>query len=151
MPEIRRLVTQSGADTETRVEISTNIDVDSKSIWGITGIAAFWSDGAAVAAADWSLVCYVSTLDAAFSGTNVDYMAPITWGVQNTAGVAVSLPYDPYKERSFASPRVTAQPNLYLGVYSASTSQANDVIITVRYEVVKATEMEILRMLVEGG
>jgi hypothetical protein len=151
MPEIRRLVTQTGNDAETRVEIDTGINADSRSIWGIVGISAMWSDGAAVAAADYSLVAYVSTLDAAFSGTNVDYLPPITWGIQNTGGVAVAVAYEPFKSRSFFVSRATAQANLYLGVYSAGTAQANDVIITVHYEIIRATEMEILRMLVEGS
>lgn len=151
MPEIRRLVTQSGADTETRVEIATGIDIDSKAIWQITGISAYWADGAAVAAADWSLIAYISTLDSAFSAVNVDYLQPLAWGMQNTAGVAVSVPYEPFKHADFATPRATAQASVYVGVLSAGTGQANDVTISVHYEIIKATENEILRMLVEGS
>jgi len=151
MPEIRRLVTQTGADTETRVEIATGIDSDSRAIWNITGISALWSDGAAVAAADFSLLAYITTLDSAFSGVNVDYLPPVSWGLQNTGGVAVSVPYEPFKRMEFANGRATAQPSIYVGVYSNGTGQANDVIVTVEYEIIKATEMEILRMLVEGS
>lgn len=151
MPEIRRLVTQSGADTETRVAIPTGIDADSRAIWNIVGISALWKDGAAVAAADFSLLAYISTLDASFDGANVDYMAPLGWGLQNTAGVAVAVPYEPFKSLVYPNGRATAQPSIYVGVYSSGTSQANDVVISVHYEIIKATEMEILRMLVEGS
>lgn len=151
MPSVRELVTQSGADTETRVSFATGLTADGKALWQINGIEAYWKDGAAVAAADWSLTAYLETSATAFDPANIDVIDSLAWGLQNTGGVAVAVPYEPQKAHMLIEPRLTAQPTLYVGVASAGTSQANDVVIVVYYEVVKATDNEVLRMLVGGA
>ena len=48
MPVFRQLVTQGGADTETRVAIATGITAAGREVMAITAIEAMWNDGAAV-------------------------------------------------------------------------------------------------------
>lgn len=151
MPTFRELVTQGGADTETRVAIATGITPASKQVIRIESIEAWWSDGAAVAAADWSLDAYITNADVAFDFTSANTITAVSWGLQNTAGVAVSVPYDPIKSREVPGIRLTAQPYIYVGVASAGTAQANDVVIHVQYSLVKLTEIEILRLLTAGA
>lgn len=150
MPVIKKLVTQSGNDTFTTVAIDTNLTVDGKQGWQINAIEAYWVDGAAVAAGDWSLHAVLATISTATTFVDDDEIARIDWGMQNTGGVAVSVPYDPFRGLSLAEPRITVQPTIYVGVQSSGTSQANDVIFRVYYELVKLTDLEVLRML-QGG
>jgi hypothetical protein len=152
MPSIKQLVTQSGNDTATAVAIETGLTADGKSGWQINGIEAYWSDGNTVAAADWKLDAILNTLGAGLTTVaSDDEIARVSWGLQNTAGVAVAVPYEPSKQYFLVEPRVTVQPFIYASVESTSTSQANDVIFVVYYEIVKLTDIEVLRLLAGGA
>lgn len=151
MPSIRQLVTQGGNDTFTSVAIATSLTVDGKSGWQINGIRAYWVDGAAVAAADHSIDATIQTISTVVTPADDEWIENVSWGLQNTAGVAVAVPYEPTKEHFLAEPRVTVQPNLYVAVRSAGTAQANDIIIEVFYEIVKLTDLEVLRLLAGGA
>jgi len=125
------LVTQSGADTYTAGSISTGLTADGKAGWQINAIEAFWSDGAAVAAADWSVNAACQTVATQTTYGDDDEITRVSWGVQNTGGVAVANPYDPVKTAILIEPRVTVQPSLFFGVTSSNTAQANYVIFVV--------------------
>lgn len=151
MSAVRKLVTQSGADTTTSAIIETGLTVDGKSGWSIYGVDAFWVDGNAVAAGDYLVEATLGTVTGATLMTSSDEIARLTWGLQNTAGVAVAVPYEPIKLSSMREPRVTVQPELFLTVKSAATAQANDVIFIVYYDIVKLTDVEVLRLLAGGA
>lgn len=151
MPSIRKLVTQSGNDTFTAVAIPTSIVVDGKVGWSINGIRAYWVDGAAVAAADYSMDALLLTDGVTHTFVDDEWIDSVNWGLQNTAGVAVAVNYEPMKEHFLGEPRVTVQPNIYAAVKSAGTAQANDVIIELFYEIVKLTDLEVLRLLAGGA
>lgn len=151
MPSVKKLVTQSGNDTFTTAQISTGLTVDGKAGWSIVAIEAYWSDGAAVAAGDWYLNAKLATVSTSTSFVDDDEIARLDWGMQNTGGVAVAVPFEPFRGLSLAEPRVTVQPILYVGVESSGTSQANDVIFRVYYDIVKLSDLEVLRLLAGGG
>ncbi len=151
MPRIVELVTQGGADTATRVQVLTGLTADGKSGWQINRIEAFWKDGLTVAAADHVVNAVVSTVDADTEFGDDDEIARISWGLQNTAGVAVAVAFDPQKATDLFEPRITVQPSIYLGVQSTTSGIANDVIIAVYYEIVKLSDIEILRLLAGGA
>jgi hypothetical protein len=65
--------------------------------------------------------------------------------------VAVAVPYEPRKSFDLREPRITVQPEVYLSVESNSTSQANDVVFVITYEIVKLTDLELLRLLAGGA
>lgn len=144
------LVTQSANDTFKAVELETGITVDGKAGWQITAVEAFWADGAAVAAGDWSVNAVLATVDTQTSFVDSDEIARLSWGMQNTGGVAVAVPYEPYRGHGLLEPRITVQPSLYCAVQSSGTNQANDIVFRVYYEIVKLTDLEVLRML-QGG
>jgi hypothetical protein len=150
MPVVKKLVTQSGNDTFTSVAIDTNLSVDSKSGWSIRAVEAYWADGAAVAAGDWYLNAKVATVSTSTLFTDDDEIARLDWGLQNTGGTAVSVPYEPFRGISLAEDRVTVQPFIYVGVESSGTSQANDVLFRVYYDIIKLSDIEVLRLL-QGG
>lgn len=151
MPVIKKLVTQSGNDTFTAASITTGLTVDGRAGWSLTAIEAYWVDGAAVAAGDWSLHAKLATISTSTSFVDDDEIARVDWGMQNTGGVAVSVPYEPFRGISLAEPRVTVQPTIYVGVESSNTGQANDVVFRVYYEIVKLTDLEVLRLLAGGA
>lgn len=150
MSSIRQLVTQSGADTFTSVELSLPA-LDGKTGYRIHGIRAHWDDGAAVAAADYELHASVITQATVTVPSDDELIDQVSWGMQNTGGVAVAPTFEPQKEHILFEPRVTVQPELYVAVESANTSQANDVYIEVFYDTVKLSELEYLRLLAGGA
>jgi len=151
MAVLKKLVTQGGADTFTAVAIDTNLTVDGKAGWSISAIEAYWVDGAAVAAGDWSIHAKLATIATSTSFVDDDEIARVDWGLQNTGGVAVSVPYEPFRGISLPEPRVTVQPIIYVQVESSGTAQANDVIFRVYYDIVKLTDLEVLRLLAGGA
>jgi hypothetical protein len=151
MSKISQLVTQGGADTFTAVAIDTGLTADGKAGWQINAIRAFWVDGAAVAAADHSISAKVATIATTTTFGSSDEIDRVAWGLQNTAGVAVAVPYEPIKQDFLLEPRVTVQPNIYVQVESAGTAQANDVIFEIYYDVVKLSDLEVLRLLAGGA
>jgi hypothetical protein len=152
MPSIKILVTQSGNDTATAKVIETGLTADGKSGWQINGLEAYWVDGNTVAANDWKLDAVLNTLGASLTTpVSDDEIARLSWGMQNTAGTAVAVPYEPSKQTFLVEPRVTVQPEIYCSLESVSTGQANDVIFVLYYEVVKLTDIEVLRLLAGGA
>jgi hypothetical protein len=151
MSKISKLVTQGGADTFTSASILTGLTADGKAGWSISSIRAYWVDFAAVAAADYGLSAILATIATATTFGDDDEIDRLSWGCQNTAGVAVAIPVNPLQEHFLAESRITVQPELYVAIASAGTAQANDVIIEVVYEVVKMSDLEVLRLLAGGA
>jgi len=151
MSRISQLVTQSGADTFTSVAIETGLVVDGKSGWQINRISAYWVDASLVVASDWWLAAIVSTDSAATTFGEEDEFGRLMWGMQNTAGVAVAVPFEPIKSLDIFEPRVTVQPQIYCAVLSSITGTANDIIFEIYYEAVKLTDLEVLRLLAGGA
>lgn len=150
MATLKRLVTQSGADTTTSVSVSTGITVDGKTGWQVTGLRAVWKDCAAVAAADYLVEAFVASTSTAPAIEDEEYIQGVAWALQNTAGTAVVAAVEPVKA-NVLSGRTTVQPTLYLFVRSTGTSQANDIVIELEYETVKLTDLEVLRLLQAGA
>jgi len=152
MPQVKQLVTQTGNDTATAIAIETALTADGKSGWQINGIEVYWVDGNTVPAADWKIDAILNTLGSGQTTVaSDDEIARVSWGLQNTAGVAVAVPYEPMKQNFLVEPRVTVQPYLYASVESASTSQANDMIFVIYYDIVKLSDIEVLRLLAGGA
>jgi hypothetical protein len=62
MPQFKKLVTQSGADTGTAQIWETGITADSKIGYSIASLDAYWIDGSPVAAGDWKIAAIVNTM-----------------------------------------------------------------------------------------
>ena len=65
--------------------------------------------------------------------------------------MAVAIPYEPVKRNVLLEPRVTVQPQLIFRLESTNTGQANNVVIAVYYDIVKLTDLEVLRLLAGGA
>jgi hypothetical protein len=150
MAKIFTSVTQGGADTASSQSISTGLTADGKSGWEISAIEAYWVNGETVPAADWELDASVTTVNSTFNFSSLDVIGALTWALQNTGGVAVAVPFEPIKRNVLLEPRLTVQPTIYCRVDSTLTGIANNVIFAVYYEIVKLTDIEVLRLL-QGG
>jgi len=150
---IKGLLTQGGADTLTQNTITTDLSVDGKSGWIITKLIAYWSNGHTAAAADMELELILSTqATTATTFNQSEEIARVEWAISNTAGVAVTYPFEPIKEAVFIpSDRVTVQPVLYVTGKSATTGLTNTVYYAIEYEVIKLTDNELLRLAVGGA
>jgi hypothetical protein len=151
MSVIKKLVTQTANDVFTSVAVNTGLTVDGKAGWQIQAVECYWADGAAVASGDWFLNAKVATIPTSTSFQDDDEIARIDWGLQNTGGVAVAVPYEPFKGLALAEGRVTVQPFIYLGIESSGTANSNDVVFRVYYEIVKLSDLEVLRLLAGGA
>lgn len=144
-------VVQGGADTFAYGTIDTGITVDSKAGIEIYAIEAFWDNGEAVAAADWEINVVLATTSGATIFNSADEITRVSWGLQNTAGVAVAVPYEPVKSNLMFEPRVTVQPLIYVHNSSTLTGQANTIRYKVYYNTVKLSDLELMRLLVGGA
>jgi hypothetical protein len=148
---IRGKVTQTGVDTFTIGAIDTNLTIDGKAGWLITKMTCFWEDGYTAAAADQTISGILATQATVTTPSDNEELARVNWAVANTAGVAVAYPMELQKSVSPPVDRITAQPAIYFQVSSTGTGLANDVYYEVEYEIVKLTDIEVLRLLVGGA
>lgn len=149
---IRGVTTQSGADTFTQTLIETNLTASSKAAWQINKVRAFWTNGYTAAAADQMMSAVLATRITTVTTMNEsEELARVSWAVANTAGVAVAYPFEPIKELVVPMDRITAQPFLYMGCSSLTTGLSNVIYWEITYEIVKLTDIEVLRLLVGGA
>lgn len=144
-------VTQGGADTSASVSIDTGLTVDGKIGIEIYGIEVLWVNGESAAAGDIEVTGGLTTTTSAPSFISADEICRVEWGLQNTGGVAVAVPFEPLKQLILIEPRVTVQPLLYFWAVSANTGQANNLQARVYYNTVKLTDLEVMRLLVGGS
>lgn len=146
----RGLVTQTGADTFTAVTIDTNITADGKSGWEIKAFSAYYANGETAAAADSDVNVVLATQAAVTTFDQDEEIYRLNWSVANTAGVAVAYPLNLVKREEFIVPRLTVQPALYVHVSSTLSGLANAIYFELAYDIVKLTDLEVLRLL-QGG
>jgi len=151
MTVLKGVVTQGGADTFTAAQILTGLTADGKAGWEITGFKAFWSNGYLGAAQDAIANCVLATIATVSLPNNDDEIARASWGIQNTGGVAVAFGFDPVKKADLTESRVTAQPDLYVHANSTTTGLTNIFYYEISYEIIKLSDMEVLRLLVGGA
>lgn len=146
----RGVVTQGGADTFTAATIDTNMTVDGKSGWLITAFSGYWSQGEAVAAADWDANLVLATQATATLFNDDEEIYRLNWGMQNTAGVAVATPVGLIKRELLIEPRLTVQPLLYVHANTQLTGATNVFYYEIHYDIQKLTDLEVLRLLQAG-
>lgn len=151
MPTLKGVITQTGADAFTSATISTGITVDGKVGWEVTGFKAFWGNGYTAAAADAICNAVLATIGTATTPNLDDEIVRVSWAVQNTAGVAVAMVFEPNKLADLTESRLTVQPEIYVHANSTTTGLTNVLYYEISYEVVKLTDIEVLRLLVGGA
>jgi len=151
MPYTKRgVVTQGGADTFAAATIETNLTADGKAGWEIVALSAYYSNGELAAAADSDVNCILATQSTLTTFDQDEEIYRLNWAVANTAGVAVAYPLNLVKRELLISPRLTVQPNIYVQVASTLSGIANSMLYEIHYNIVKLTDLEVLRLL-QGG
>lgn len=143
--------TQGGADTASVATIDTGLTVDGKIGIEIYAFEVLWVNGETAVAADFEVTVALTTTSATPSFISSDEIQRIEWGLQNTGGVAVAVPFEPMKQIILVEPRLTVQDTLYFHVISSATGQANNCHGRIYYNTVKLTDLEVMRLLVGGA
>jgi len=147
----RVVVTQTGNDTFTTGSIDTGLSADGKAAWKINSIKAFASNLYTAAAADQTLSAILSSQATVTVPFDPEELGRVNWAVANTAGVAVAYPVEQEKMVLVPEDRLTVQPTLYAQVSSVGTGIANVVYFEISYDVVKLSDIEVLRLLIGGA
>ena len=145
------IVTQTGADTFTAFQILTGLTADGKAGWEIKSFKAHWLLGFTAAAADNIANCVLATLATVTTPNLDDEIARVSWSVQNTAGVAVAMIFEPMKMIILPEPRVTAQTDLYIHANTTTTGLTNVMYWEIEYDIIKLSDIEVLRLMVAGA
>lgn len=143
---------QSAIDTNTATAMNLP-SLDGKSGYQINAIEAYWKNGEGAAAGDYEVYVAVQKTDLALAeriGID-DWIVGVSWGQQNTAGVAVVANFEPYKQQILIEPIITVSPSLFIMVVTGATGQNNQFGVIVHYDLVKLSELEYLRLLAAGG
>lgn len=147
---VKGTITMTGADTFTTSFIETNIQVDGKAGWQILDFVAYWSNGELVASADIDANLILATRNTVTTFNETDEICRVNWGIQNTAGIAIALPLEQIKRPVQFIDRITVQPQLFVNASTTGTALAGIFYYEVRYDIVKLSDLEVMRML-QGG
>lgn len=148
---LKGLVVQTGVDAFTSSQLLTGLTVDGKSGWEITGFKAYFANGYTAAATDSIMFLSLSTIATATVPSAENEIARVAWAVQNTAGVAVAFNFEPAKKADMTEPRVTVQSDLYVNCTSVATGLACNVYYEIAFNIVKLSDLEVLRLAVGGA
>lgn len=146
----RGTVTQGGADTFAAASIDTNLTADGKAGWEIVAFSAFYTNAEVGAAADAELNVILATQATITTFDQDEEIYRLNWGIANTGGVAVAYPIGMVKREFLIAPRLTVQPLLYVQAASTLTGLTNAIAYEIHYNIVKLTDLEVLRLL-QGG
>jgi hypothetical protein len=146
----RGLSTQGGADTFVATSIDTNLTADGKAGWEIVAFSAYFTNGETGAAADSDVNAILATQATVTTFEQDEEIYRINWSVANTAGVAVAYPVQLVKREILVEPRLTVQPTIYVQVSSSASGLTCAVAWEFHYNIVKLTDIEVLRLL-QGG
>lgn len=151
MAILRGTLIQSAANTFTQDTIDTNLSTDLKSGWEITGFRCWASTLYTEATtADYTLAAVLSTQ--ATTVTTLDEseeIARIQWA-NNFTTASVAYPVEPIKMAEMLETRLTVQPQIYFGIDSTGLTAAARIYYEFSYNIVKLTEIEVMRLLVGG-
>lgn len=146
----RGVIVQGGADTFTSSALDTNITADGKAGWEIVAFSGYFSNGEAGAAADSDANLILATQATVTTFDQDEEVYRLNWAVANTAGVAVAYPLSLVKRELLIEPRITVQPTIYVHAATALTGLTCTFYYEIHYNVIKLTDLEVLRLL-QGG
>jgi len=147
----RGTLIQSGANTFTQATIDTNLTIDGRTGWAITGFKCWASTlYTEVTTADYTLAGILATqATTVTTPDDNEEIARIQWA-NNFSTAAVAYPVEPIKLAEMLETRLTVQPQLYFGIDSAGLTAAARIYYEFSYDIVKLSELEVMRLLVGG-
>lgn len=153
MPSITSTVIQSGIDVLTYVAIDTNLSADGKAAWSIKGLRGYFQNGyTANPALDWTVSAIIGTTNDDPDFGDPQIMDFLNWSSRSLGASLVGFEmFEAVQEHVPMEERITVQPIIYLSAKSINTGQANTLIMQVFYDVVKLSDLEVLRLLAGGA
>lgn len=151
MSIVRGTLIQSAANTFTQATIDTNISIDGKFGWEITGFKVYASTlYTEVTTADYELEALLATQATTVTTMNqAEEIARVEWA-NNFSTAAVAYPVEPIKMALMLESRATVQPQIYVGINSTGLTAAARIYYEISYDIIKLSELEVMRLLVGG-
>jgi hypothetical protein len=152
MPSVKNFVIQATPNADAEVAIPTLLTVDGKSGWMITGVKFSVTNlaQATIPTADCSAIMELNTEIGSQSAVDNDSVAIEYIAVSGIAASVSAFQLQTTYNAVLPSGRLTVQPNLYLHVKSLGFLSGLAIVAEVFYEIVKLTDMEVMRLL-QGG
>jgi hypothetical protein len=150
MTTIKGTITQGGANTYTSSSIDTNITVDGRTGWEIKAFRGFYSNFNLQVAADIAQNLILATIATVTTLDQKDEITRVAWQAGGTLFTDAFGVMEPMKAAVFSGSRLTVQPFLYVNSSSTGQSAAGIMYWELDYELVKLTDIEVLRLL-QGG
>jgi len=155
MATSRGVVVLPAAGTFTQVTLDTNISADSTFGWMITGLRGILKSrdatGVEVPESNNIDLILATRLTTITTPDETEEIARINWALAFSTAAAFAIP-ELQKLAPMAEPRLTVQPNLYIGVKGSVTIGAiTDVYYEISYETFKLSNIELLKLLIGGA
>lgn len=150
MITIKGTITQTGVNTYTSSLVDTNLSVDGRAGWDIKAFRGFYSNFGVQTPADITQNLILATLATVTNYDSKDEIARVVWQAGGNTFTDVFAQFDAIKAAVFSGSRLTVQPFLYINSSSTGQSAAGILYWEMDYEVVKLTDLEVLRLL-QGG
>lgn len=151
MTILRGTLIESVAGTFVQATIDTNISIDGKYGWEITGFKAFCSTlYTEVTTSDYTINAILSTqVTNPTAMSDSEELARINWS-NNFSTASVAYPVEEIKLAQMLETRLTVQPQIYVGLDVDGTAAVSRIYYEISYNIVKLTELEVMRLLVGG-
>lgn len=154
MATLRGVVVLTAAGTFIQDTIDTNIATDSTIGWEITGFKATFRsrDATGVEVPESSIIdCILSTrVTTETTPDETEEIARVSLAMALSTAASISS-IEVNKQAIILEPRLTVQPNLYVGAScSVALAAITDIYYEIQYEPVKLNNNELLRLLIGG-
>lgn len=151
MTILRGTLIEAVAGTFVQATIDTNISIDGKYGWEITGFKAFCSTlYTTTSSADFRIAALLSTQETtATLASDAEELARVEWANCFTTA-SVATVQEPIKTAQMLESRLTVQPQIYVGIDTDGEAAVTRIYYEISYNIVKLTELEVMRLLVGG-
>lgn len=151
MAIVRGTLVEAVAGTFIQDTIDTNIPVDGKFGWEITGFKAWCSTLYAEATtADYQISAILSTqATTVTTPSDTEEIARVGWANAFTTA-AVAYPVQPILVAQMLESRLTVQPQLYVGLDTDGSAAVSRIYYEFSYQIIKLSELEVMRLLIGG-
>lgn len=148
----RKLITQTAANAPAVVQITTNLTVDGRQGWNITGLRWTFTNIAAaitpIATCNAQIQVNTEAGNQAFDDPDSIFL--VNTGAHGIAASTSSVYIPATGTQVLPEPRTTVQPIIYIALDSIGMTQALSVGVEITYEIVKLSDIEVMRLL-QGG
>jgi len=153
MSSIRTSLSQAVVNTEIELAIPTGLTVDGRAGWSVTGVFIDFVNAALAVSQVEPLSSVTVELNTESGGQSYPDKDLITFDVfqfSGAVGAASFVQLDGRSRSVLPIPRLTAQPNLYVYLNSYGLVNPATIHVEVFYDIVKLSDLEVMRLL-QGG